>query len=405
MADFVTLNLNFDAIGYAASIIITLFVLLFAVRIPFRRRYHKAFLVYVTVVLLWSLAAFVAQLSGTPDVYLERARFGFILGSPLQIALLYQFVLLFVGSRMSLLRKLTLAAAYAYVAFYVGALIIDPGLFLSTPSATATGWIAGAGSLSPYVTPFGVSLILLLLDILIFTSLVPFYRSEKASLVRQQIRYLSGGILLYSAGIQAFYLAVYFGGANLLPFLVCAAMAVILIGLRKHGFYLATPVGEKVRAVARREGLEGGGSYRTFDKDEAFGVFSGLTREGYDGLCIARTYPDEIRKKFGLEVTPIRWLAEQKGEDIIPPQDLLGLSLTIKDFLNKAPRPVIMLQGVEYLVTVNGFTPILRLLRDLSPLVSEKHAILIIPVVPNALREEDQRLLNQATRPMPSNQE
>jgi len=402
MADFVTLNLNLAAIGYATSAIITLLVLVFAARIPFRRKYHDVFLVYVIIALLWSVAAFVAQLSGTPAIYLGRAQWAFILGSPLQVALLYYFVLLFVGVRISVLRKLTLVAAAAYLVFYVGGLITSPGLFFSTPSATATGWIAGTGSLSPYVTPSGISLIVVVLDVLIFTSLLPFYGCAKSPLVRQQVLYLSGGILLYSAGVQAFYLAIYFGGANLLPFLVSAAMAVILIGLRKHGFYVATPVGEKSQAVAKTGGLEGGSLYRTFDKDEAFRVFSDLTREGYDGLCIARTYPDEIRKKFGLEATPIRWLAEQKGKEVIPPQDLLGLSLTIKDFLNRASHPVIMIQGVEYRVTVNGFGPILRLLRDLNPLVSEKHAVVIIPVVMNALGEDGQRLFNQTTRPLPS---
>jgi len=74
----------------------------------------------------------------------------------------------------------------------------------------------------------------------------------------------------------------------------------------------------------------------------------------------------------------IRWLAETKGPDVIPPGDLLGLSLTVKDFLEKAKKLIVMLQGIEYLTTYNGFTPILRL-----------------------INKQDEALLTTETTPMP----
>jgi hypothetical protein len=99
--------------------------------------------------------------------------------------------------------------------------------------------------------------------------------------------------------------------------------------------------------------------------------------------------------------TPIRWLAESKRDDAISPVDLLGLSLTVKDFLQKATKPVVMLQGIEYLTTINGFEPNLRLVQGLRDANAEERGILLLPVVPRSLNDRDEALLVAETTPLP----
>jgi hypothetical protein len=60
-----------------------------------------------------------------------------------------------------------------------------------------------------------------------------------------------------------------------------------------------------------------------------------------------------------------------------------------------------MLQGVEYLTTINGFTPTLRLIQGLSEQNSTKNGILILPVLPDTLSKQDEALLASETTPMP----
>ena len=83
-----------------------------------------------------------------------------------------------------------------------------------------------------------------------------------------------------------------------------------------------------------------------------------------------------MRKDYGLQTTPIRWLAEENGQDSIQPGDLLGISLTVKDFLEKAAKPVVMLHGIEYLTTYNGFIPVLRLIQGFSESIAARRGIL-----------------------------
>jgi hypothetical protein len=60
-----------------------------------------------------------------------------------------------------------------------------------------------------------------------------------------------------------------------------------------------------------------------------------------------------------------------------------------------------MLHGIEYLTTLNGFTPILRLIQGLSEESATKSGVLIIPIVPKSLEERDEALLVSETTPMP----
>jgi hypothetical protein len=148
--------------------------------------------------------------------------------------------------------------------------------------------------------------------------------------------------------------------------------------------------------------LQEGRSYLTHDPKAAFEGFSELVRSGHQGLMITRIFPEHVRKEYGIETTPIRWLTEETGDGAISPGDLLGLSLTIKDFLEKATRPVVMLHGIEYLTTYNGFTPILRLIQGLTDVNAAKHGILILPVLPKSLDEREEALLMSETAPLPS---
>jgi hypothetical protein len=117
---------------------------------------------------------------------------------------------------------------------------------------------------------------------------------------------------------------------------------------------------------------------------------------------ITSIFPEDIRKDYGLLTAPIRWLAESNMEDVIAPRDLLEISLTIRDFLGKAPKPVVMLQGIDYLARCNGFTPVLRLIQGLSETNATKRGVLLLPVTPKSLEDKDAALLASETTPMPA---
>ena len=72
----------------------------------------------------------------------------------------------------------------------------------------------------------------------------------------------------------------------------------------------------------------------------------------------------------------------RRSDYAIPPGELLGLSLTVKDCLQKAKRPVVLIQGIEYLTTYNGFAPILRLIQGLTEANAANNGILLLASSP-----------------------
>jgi hypothetical protein len=125
-------------------------------------------------------------------------------------------------------------------------------------------------------------------------------------------------------------------------------------------------------------------------------------RNGREGFLITSALPVDARKDYDLPTTPLWWLSESEGSDVIQPGDMLGVSLTVKDFLEKASKPVVMLHGIDYLTRYNGFTPILRLIQGLSEANATKRGILLLHLEPNSLEVKEEALLMAETTPIPS---
>ena len=84
------------------------------------------------------------------------------------------------------------------------------------------------------------------------------------------------------------------------------------------------------------------------------------------GLIVAREYPESIRKNYNIQVTPIIWLTESPGERRVAPTSLAVLTDTIIRFMESNPNSIILLEGIEYLVTFNDFKKVMRSLDSLN---------------------------------------
>jgi hypothetical protein len=316
-------------------------------------------------------------------------------------------VLYFVAPRMSRWQKYVLIGGYAFAAVTVWVpALINPTFLNTTPHLNQFGWTVGPGTSAAYLVPSGINVYFTAMSVLVFYLLFRNYFSEKSPLIRGQTKYIIVATILVIAGAYQHYIASYTGGNNiptLSNLLAAPGDYILLLGLRKKGFYSVTPVAETAKGTtAVTYLLEESRSYLAHDTKASFEAFASLVRNGHEGLSITRIFPDQVRKDYGIQTTPIRWLAEAKGQEAIPPGDLLGLSLTVKDFLQKATRPVVMLQGIEYLTTYNGFTPILKLVQGLTEANAENKGILLLPIVPKSLDEKDEALLVADTNPLPS---
>jgi isoleucyl-tRNA synthetase len=117
--------------------------------------------------------------------------------------------------------------------------------------------------------------------------------------------------------------------------------------------------------------------------------------KGYAAICFTRDFPKKLRKEYKLEDIKIYWLSNIGKEDTIRPRNVEKLSLSMEQFLAKGKEGVILLSGIEYLITNNNFLTVLRLIQSLRDQVAVSNSILIIPVNPHILEGSQLKLLER----------
>jgi len=127
---------------------------------------------------------------------------------------------------------------------------------------------------------------------------------------------------------------------------------------------------------------------------EAYDLFRTALQAGKTGLCITRVYPKKVRERFGDADLRILWLSNVGKENTVRPKDLEKLSLSVEQFLG-GTTGVILIDGLEYLVTNNNFITVLRLVQSLRDQVAINGAVLLLSVNPSALDAHQMTLLER----------
>ncbi len=123
--------------------------------------------------------------------------------------------------------------------------------------------------------------------------------------------------------------------------------------------------------------------------DRAYLMLLDRLEAGKRGLLITRLHPDRLREDYGLVKVPMIWLATQPGPDRIDPTSLTILQHTIVDFLQKGPPSVILLDGLEYLMSENQSDKVLRIIYTLLDTVTISNSQLLVPLDPEVLEIKD----------------
>jgi uncharacterized protein YlzI (FlbEa/FlbD family) len=161
---------------------------------------------------------------------------------------------------------------------------------------------------------------------------------------------------------------------------------------------------EKGLGITRKYNLAAGKSYVVEESppDISFDAFVNIISTSSEdnpvkvvGLAISRQHPDLIKQKYGLETTPIYWLATRAGQDVISPTNLGILTHTMVQFIEANPSCVLLLDGLEYLVSNNDFNKVLRVIDQVNDHISQSTAVLILPVDPRAFDTKELALLER----------
>ncbi len=128
--------------------------------------------------------------------------------------------------------------------------------------------------------------------------------------------------------------------------------------------------------------------------ERAYGLFQAALASGRRALCITRVYPQKLRERFTDANLRVLWLSNVGKEDALRPKDLEKLSLAVEQFLAR-DRGVLLLDGLEYLITNNNFVTVLRLVQAMRDQVAMRNGILLLSVNPSALEAHQITLLER----------
>ena len=131
--------------------------------------------------------------------------------------------------------------------------------------------------------------------------------------------------------------------------------------------------------------LNEGSSYLFTDRGvpRAFEAFKRLLAEGRRGLVITRAHPTRVQQEHALDC-PVMWIAKStkasSGVLSLEPTRLMKMHGTMSDFIKANKGAVILLDGLEYLITENGFAPVMKAIQLTNEEVAMNDAFLLVPV-------------------------
>ena len=134
---------------------------------------------------------------------------------------------------------------------------------------------------------------------------------------------------------------------------------------------------------------------------QAMADFRDLVRAGWDGLCISRTCPKDVKQFVGRDCT-VLWLTkadpmagDQDRDEYLLPTETAKMQTSIRTFLtkNKGKPSVILLDGMTYIITNTDFRSFLKIAQKLKDDVYQARSLLLLPYEPKNLPESDMNLL------------
>jgi len=167
---------------------------------------------------------------------------------------------------------------------------------------------------------------------------------------------------------------------------VCTLYAIL-----KHKLFIVELNPEETKSNKQKYILDRGFSYSIAEErlDKSYEIFTDQLLHGNYGLCLSKFPPEKVRDTYGLERTPIIWVAFREDENTVSPKDLDAIESIIFDFLNRAARPVILIDCFNEIRLTNGIDRTINWLQRIEATCKEKNCILLISVNPEIVDKKE----------------
>lgn len=209
------------------------------------------------------------------------------------------------------------------------------------------------------------------------------YKITRNSIERIQIKYVFAGLSFpYVIGTLTQIVLPILGYTSIpiASFTTIVMDGFIAYAIIRYKLLVIAPTTEKQVYTKPKYNLE----LKTYlipaeEGDKAMEMYVDQIVHGRQGLCVTLAEPSEIRRKYQISKTPIIWLTDKETRHrSTPPNDLEQLTLHLKDFFKiSAENSILLLDGVDRLIEVNGFDKVYYMIKELNEAI---HRTKIIPI-------------------------
>jgi hypothetical protein len=113
------------------------------------------------------------------------------------------------------------------------------------------------------------------------------------------------------------------------------------------------------------------------------------------GMVVTRQYPNDVREEHFLQTTPILWLSTVSGKDNMDPAKLNLLTDFLVNFMDRSHNGVVLVDGLEYLVTSNDFNRVLKAIDRWTESAMTSDCRLILSLDPRTFDQRELALLEK----------
>jgi len=124
-------------------------------------------------------------------------------------------------------------------------------------------------------------------------------------------------------------------------------------------------------------------------------IYTKKVEEGFKGLGISRLNPKQVRQEFGAK-GEILWLTDKdsKTEKTVPPS-LEVIIHKVEECMVDGDKVVLLIDGLQYLISNTSFESVLRFIRRLIDDFSESGSIMMVSVSPGTLSTQELSILER----------
>lgn len=116
---------------------------------------------------------------------------------------------------------------------------------------------------------------------------------------------------------------------------------------------------------------------------------------GFSGLVVTRELPKKLQSERDLDGCRILWMTNMVGDGRINPTAIGILMSQIRGFIEGNPKSAVLIDGLEYLISLNTYDRMLQFMHQLRDLVITSDSVLLVPFDPRTVSERELALLER----------